>query len=102
MQIQLQLQLLLLDDVDGLSRHAHTVLLASDLLEQVGIVLKVFEFGFKDGCLFTELFGSSFQLRMTSAQLIAGVDAVGDRKSTRLNSSHVAISYAVFCLINNI
>src|SRR5690625_6593057 len=24
----------------------------------------------------------------------------GDRKSTRLNSSHVAISYAVFCLIN--
>src|SRR5690625_6943235 len=25
-------------------------------------------------------------------------DGVGDRKSTRLNSSHVAISYAVFCL----
>src|SRR3989442_9415208 len=25
-------------------------------------------------------------------------DAVGDRKSTRLNSSHVRISYAVFCL----
>src|SRR5690625_3004753 len=25
-------------------------------------------------------------------------DLVGDRKSTRLNSSHVAISYAVFCL----
>src|SRR5439155_11382440 len=28
----------------------------------------------------------------------AAADAVGDRKSTRLNSSHVAISYAVFCL----
>src|SRR5690625_1309828 len=28
----------------------------------------------------------------------AGADAVEDRKSTRLNSSHVAISYAVFCL----
>src|SRR5690606_12172965 len=26
------------------------------------------------------------------------VDAVRDRKSTRLNSSHVKISYAVFCL----
>src|SRR5690625_134001 len=26
------------------------------------------------------------------------VDRCGDRKSTRLNSSHVAISYAVFCL----
>src|SRR5438874_9036813 len=24
--------------------------------------------------------------------------AIGDRKSTRLNSSHVEISYAVFCL----
>src|SRR5699024_11487523 len=28
---------------------------------------------------------------------IAGMDAL-DRKSTRLNSSHVSISYAVFCL----
>src|SRR5690554_1141819 len=27
-----------------------------------------------------------------------GWDAFGDRKSTRLNSSHVRISYAVFCL----
>src|SRR5690625_6715970 len=27
-----------------------------------------------------------------------GMDTVIDRKSTRLNSSHVAISYAVFCL----
>src|SRR5437660_7971563 len=26
------------------------------------------------------------------------LDEHGDRKSTRLNSSHVAISYAVFCL----
>src|SRR5690625_5538568 len=26
------------------------------------------------------------------------IDLVIDRKSTRLNSSHVAISYAVFCL----
>src|SRR5437868_9395443 len=26
------------------------------------------------------------------------VDPLGDRKSTRLNSSHVSISYAVFCL----
>src|SRR5438874_6581565 len=25
------------------------------------------------------------------------VDAIGDRKSTRLNSSHVETSYAVFC-----
>src|SRR3989442_7771739 len=30
--------------------------------------------------------------------LHAGVRGEGDRKSTRLNSSHVRISYAVFCL----
>src|SRR5690625_3267439 len=39
----------------------------------------------------------------TSAQDVSDVyrlaeAAFGDRKSTRLNSSHVAISYAVFCL----
>src|SRR3712207_8876120 len=28
----------------------------------------------------------------------SGVDPEGDRKSTRLNSSHANISYAVFCL----
>src|SRR5690625_6513366 len=31
----------------------------------------------------------------------AGVAQHIDRKSTRLNSSHVAISYAVFCLTKN-
>src|SRR5439155_21138521 len=30
--------------------------------------------------------------------IVAGKSATVDRKSTRLNSSHVAISYAVFCL----
>src|SRR5256885_10009592 len=28
----------------------------------------------------------------------AGIARIGDRKSTRLNSSHLVISYAVFCL----
>src|SRR5690625_5325808 len=32
------------------------------------------------------------------AQAPPADDIVEDRKSTRLNSSHVAISYAVFCL----
>src|SRR5690625_6879198 len=31
-------------------------------------------------------------------EITARVRTRGDRKSTRLNSSHVAISYAVFCL----
>src|SRR6201989_3665691 len=30
--------------------------------------------------------------------LLMGAALAGDRKSTRLNSSHVEISYAVFCL----
>src|SRR5256885_13206110 len=29
---------------------------------------------------------------------VGGVAGAGDRKSTRLNSSHLVISYAVFCL----
>src|SRR5437773_9485679 len=29
---------------------------------------------------------------------IVGIGASADRKSTRLNSSHITISYAVFCL----
>src|SRR3712207_7130105 len=35
-----------------------------------------------------------------SASVVAmlGIMAAGDRKSTRLNSSHANISYAVFCL----
>src|SRR5256885_4558438 len=44
-----------------------------------------------------------FVERRADAQLLhAGAEllrqAVGDRKSTRLNSSHLVISYAVFCL----
>src|SRR5256885_11071791 len=30
--------------------------------------------------------------------LLLGVNVMRDRKSTRLNSSHLVISYAVFCL----
>src|SRR5690242_20884290 len=43
--------------------------------------------------------------RVAVAALVIGMEAlgealpvVGDRKSTRLNSSHMSISYAVFCL----
>src|SRR3712207_8442622 len=39
-------------------------------------------------------------LRVVDTQAVERrrVDEVGDRKSTRLNSSHANISYAVFCL----
>src|SRR5437868_13198581 len=58
---------------------------------------------------YTTLFRSR-QLRRLAEQhlerhvdrLIAEQRIAQDRKSTRLNSSHVSISYAVFCLKKNI
>src|SRR5260221_1969122 len=53
---------------------------------------------------YTTLFRSLLQLAHQRVELVhraqAGVggDGRGDRKSTRLNSSHTVISYAVFCL----
>src|SRR5690625_5905826 len=40
--------------------------------------------------------GLHYQLQQPQGKLVRVIS--GDRKSTRLNSSHVAISYAVFCL----
>src|SRR5690606_5851657 len=37
-------------------------------------------------------------LRWMNSGPIAGLGEITDRKSTRLNSSHVKISYAVFCM----
>src|SRR5690606_41369273 len=38
------------------------------------------------------------RIALTVRPVVHRVDAPVDRKSTRLNSSHVKISYAVFCL----
>src|SRR5437870_10591453 len=42
--------------------------------------------------------GSSSRRSSCSSRRACARSLWGDRKSTRLNSSHVAISYAVFCL----
>src|SRR5437870_11494030 len=42
--------------------------------------------------------GRERDIRVENRDVIAVFTTRGDRKSTRLNSSHVAISYAVFCL----
>src|SRR5256885_2833533 len=39
--------------------------------------------------------------RRNSEPVPVGLAIIGDRKSTRLNSSHLVISYAVFCLKKN-
>src|SRR5256885_4095624 len=41
-------------------------------------------------------FSRKFGIDLLGTQM--GSDMYGDRKSTRLNSSHLVISYAVFCL----
>src|SRR5437870_10313408 len=42
--------------------------------------------------------GRQFDAEARGTQISRRANRRGDRKSTRLNSSHVAISYAVFCL----
>src|SRR5690606_41729204 len=47
-----------------------------------------------------QLLGLDEQVHVLGAAETVGFQVMGDRKSTRLNSSHVKISYAVFCLKN--
>src|SRR3989454_2469917 len=66
--------------------------------------------GIQDGLYVTEFLGHGVNLvtgdysRGASGLWISGgelafpVEEITDRKSTRLNSSHLVISYAVFCL----
>src|SRR6266542_5669984 len=53
-------------------------------------------------CLFTLVsaygFGQGADPSRLAAQIVTGIGFLGDRKSTRLNSSHGSNSYAVFCL----
>src|SRR5438045_7358906 len=43
-------------------------------------------------------FVATFEAVVQAGGVAVPVDASEDRKSTRLNSSHLGISYAVFCL----
>src|SRR5438876_5019203 len=45
-----------------------------------------------------QVFDSSMHAHAVTLLQLEKRDSVGDRKSTRLNSSHPSISYAVFCL----
>src|SRR5699024_11613538 len=66
--------------------------------QYVGLNLDVGRKAFSaDGVV--ELLGRMAELGFTALHLhLTETHRVGDRKSTRLNSSHVSISYAVFCL----
>src|SRR5258707_1350957 len=55
--------------------------------------------GFPSGLTGADLARRAFtQAKRFGAEILSPQEAVGDRKSTRLNSSHANISYAVFCL----
>src|SRR5437773_3775934 len=64
------------ETVDGADVHA---LLAADALRVVEL-------------------GNNDRFPLPVVRPVEHVDATRDRKSTRLNSSHITISYAVFCL----
>jgi len=44
------------------------------------------------------LAGAAFRLQPLFNRVLGSLNSIRDRKSTRLNSSHITISYAVFCL----
>src|SRR5437868_10502398 len=59
---------------------------------------RVSEVRFKGrGCAISQATASMLS-EMIEGKTVEEVVQLGDRKSTRLNSSHVSISYAVFCL----
>src|SRR2546430_35610 len=61
--------------------------------------LRFYGLDFLPGALNVTLVSLAVRGRRTEATLMFLV-MIGDRKSTRLNSSHSQISYAVFCLKN--
>src|SRR6266446_1357930 len=57
--------------------------------------------GWVDGKIRRTSFGDRLEINQSvldGERHVIGTVAAGDRKSTRLNSSHLVISYAVFCL----
>src|SRR5690625_6513731 len=70
----------------------HSLDMASDLFDKVQQLLEQLVF---DAELFTI---GDYHVKIIEEYLEFFSYGLSDRKSTRLNSSHVAISYAVFCL----
>src|SRR5690606_39416678 len=87
--------------------HSFPTRRSSDLLEEVNAVLPKAAFGFGH-VRFTsaadDQVGAKGDLLRSDLRVhraLGNVCGERDRKSTRLNSSHVKISYAVFCLKKN-
>src|SRR5438128_8429631 len=70
----------------------YTTLFRSDLFVSQNFLVANFRFQAVDDFLRLQ------QIRFVHGERKIGRGHTGDRKSTRLNSSHGSISYAVFCL----
>src|SRR5699024_12420419 len=69
------------------------------LVERMGFIWK--RLSYKNKLIFRNIFLNKLRVILSSLGIMGCVGLLIsglDRKSTRLNSSHVSISYAVFCL----
>src|SRR5256885_9709825 len=77
----------------------YTTLFRSDLCAGVALILDSPERRETMGRKGAQLVAHEFELTTQTRRLVKLYDEIlRDRKSTRLNSSHLVISYAVFCL----
>src|SRR5699024_12553682 len=85
------------------ARHSFPTRRSSDLVGKTELAKSLADFLFDDEKALIRIDMSEYGEKHTVSRLVGappGYVETGDRdrKSTRLNSSHVSISYAVFCL----
>src|SRR5699024_12521889 len=86
-----------------LFRSIHHIFVITGIERTQSTVSRIATIGFRWGVLLHHVPELTLKLNDVLDKLVITFDAVHlqlltDRKSTRLNSSHVSISYAVFCL----
>src|SRR5690625_5585211 len=81
------------NEIEWLKSYSLVEKVVEELDLQKRYVVKARKFGLPDREIYQDL---PFHLKIHDT--ITESSTIRDRKSTRLNSSHVAISYAVFCL----
>src|SRR5690625_6012435 len=93
------LHILVLSVLQNVDHHGHCVWLWNNIcvefdIQSISFSCKVRE---RSHSFIRQLLGSNRSRQALLKNRHCGIK-IADRKSTRLNSSHVAISYAVFCL----
>src|SRR5690625_7124027 len=88
------------EDANGDETYDTPIPLAKAISAELSVELAEATLYADDGAaeIIKEFQNGTLSLGIDDIGVEAASDLTGDRKSTRLNSSHVAISYAVFCL----